>query len=79
MLHTLIHSRIVCITNYLSVVLLISNAHYLFAHWQQHSKPAVSGDLLSLLAVYTGIVLALIVDVKQIVICLLILSVTHTN
>jgi hypothetical protein len=79
MLYMYIYSRISFIIIYLSLASFVSTANHSYMYQLRYGKTAVTRDQLFLLAVYKVIVPSMIVDVKHKVLCLLILSVTHTN
>ena len=79
MLYMLIYSRISFIIIYLLLASFVSTANHSYMYQLRYGKTAVTRDQLLLLAVYTVTVLSMIVDVKHKVLCLLVLSVTHTN
>ena len=78
MLYMLIYSRISFIIIYLLLASFVSTANHSNMYQLRYGKTAVTRDQLLLLAVYTVTVLSMIVDVENKVLCLLILSVTHT-
>ena len=79
MLYMLIYSRISFIIIYLSLASFVSAANHSYMYQLRYGKTTVTRDQLFLLAVYTVIVPSMIVDVENKVLCLLVLSVTHTN